>query len=332
MPIKQRGRGFEASVSYKGERSRKQFSTREEAEVWEVEERHRLTKLHSEGALRPKGRGMTLAQLRREVIKYVWQYQKSRKTAEVNSATVCKAFGESTEIASITMGHIEEQIAEWKEDGKADGTINRLLSALSKMLSYAVDKDYLTKAPKIPRLKEVNGRIRFLTIEEEKELLDYFRFISAFVIHDICVVGLDTGMRQGEILALQVRDVDLLNSQVDIWENKSDHPRSIPLTNRAKRILEAAVKGKRQTDRVFNSTRDSIRHYWDRARNHLGYGMDKQYVFHMLRHTFCSRLAQKNVNISSIQALAGHKTITMTQRYAHLSTRALQSAIGVLNQ
>ncbi|OAN92566.1 hypothetical protein A8B84_19325 [Marinobacter sp. EhC06] len=332
MPINKRGKGFEASVSYKGERKRKLLPTREMAEIWAVQEKQRLVELYAEGELKPKGRGVTLAELRREVIKYVWQYQKSKKTAELNSATVCKAFGDETEIASITMGDIEEQISAWKHDGKADGTINRLLSALSKMLSYAVDKDYLTKAPRIPRLKEVNGRIRFLTGEEENELLAFFEFINASTMHDICVVGLDTGMRQGEILGLQVRDLDLANGQVVIWENKTDHPRTIPLTDRARRVLKAAVSGKKQTDSVFDTTRDSIRHYWDRARNHLGYGSDKQYVFHMLRHTFCSRLAQKNVNISAIQALAGHKTITMTQRYAHLSTKALHSAIGVLNQ
>ena len=48
------------------------------------------------------------------------------------------------------------------------------------------------------------------------------------------------------------------------------------------------------------------------------------------RHTFCSRLAMKGVNLKVIQVLAGHKTIVMTARYAHLDDRALRSAVDCL--
>lgn len=333
MPIHKRGNKYQASFNFKGERHRKSFATHDEAEIWIVTERQSLNKRDLEGELNPKGKGVTLGALRNEVIRYHWNYTKSKKTAELNSATVCKSFGYDTEISSITMGDIEDQIIVWKESGKADATINRLLSAMSKMLKYAVDKDYLTKAPKVRRLKEVNGRIRYLTDLEEKKLLAFFQFIEADLVHDICVVAMDTGMRQGEILAMQVRDVTLgKDASVTIWENKSDHPRTIPLTTRSAAILKVHMIGKKDSGLMFPITRDSVRHYWDRARNQLGFGEDNQFVFHMLRHTFCSRLAQRNVSIGAIQVLAGHKTITMTQRYAHLSAGSLQTAIDVLNQ
>jgi site-specific recombinase XerC len=43
------------------------------------------------------------------------------------------------------------------------------------------------------------------------------------------------------------------------------------------------------------------------------------YVWHCIRHTFCSWLAMAGATIKEIQELAGHKTITMSARYAHLS-------------
>ena len=54
------------------------------------------------------------------------------------------------------------------------------------------------------------------------------------------------------------------------------------------------------------------------------------YRWHDNRHTFCSRLAMKGVNLKVIQTLAGHKTITMTARYAHLDDASLRAAVDML--
>ena len=52
---------------------------------------------------------------------------------------------------------------------------------------------------------------------------------------------------------------------------------------------------------------------------------------HMLRHTFCSRLAMRGAPARAIQELAGHQNLTTTQRYMHLSPAALDSAIRLLD-
>ena len=51
---------------------------------------------------------------------------------------------------------------------------------------------------------------------------------------------------------------------------------------------------------------------------------------HILRHTFCSHLAMHGAPGRSIQELAGHGELSVTQRYMHLSPAALQSAIRLL--
>ncbi len=53
---------------------------------------------------------------------------------------------------------------------------------------------------------------------------------------------------------------------------------------------------------------------------------------HTLRHTFASRLVQKGVNLAHIQALLGHKSITTTMRYAHISSDNLRDAVDVLEE
>ena len=49
--------------------------------------------------------------------------------------------------------------------------------------------------------------------------------------------------------------------------------------------------------------------------------------WHDNRHTFCSRLAMRGENLKVIQQLAGHKTIQMSARYAHLGEKNLRTAV-----
>lgn len=58
----------------------------------------------------------------------------------------------------------------------------------------------------------------------------------------------------------------------------------------------------------------------------------ENFRWHDLRHTFCSRLAQKGVGLKVIQEAAGHKTISMSARYAHMDQTSLRSALAVLNR
>ena len=54
--------------------------------------------------------------------------------------------------------------------------------------------------------------------------------------------------------------------------------------------------------------------------------------FHILRHTFCSHLAMRGAPARAIQELAGHKDLSTSQRYMHLSPAAVESAIRLLEQ
>ena len=65
------------------------------------------------------------------------------------------------------------------------------------------------------------------------------------------------------------------------------------------------------------------------ARNRAGI---PDFRFHDMRHTFATRLVQRGVDLYKVQRLLGHKTSTMTQRYAHHSPESLREGVNVLDE
>jgi len=241
-----------------------------------------------------------------------------------------RALGEHTPPRVIDENKIDDMLFKFEAEGVSDSTINRRVSALSKMLTFAYDRGFIKRKPKLERRKELESRIRYLSEAEEKELVTYYNHIGQPDMADMVILGVDTGMRQGEILKFQ--SIHCRNGIIEIpaWMSKTEKPRDIPMTDRVREIVARRSQG--GTTRIMEGwTKDKVRHYWDTGRRHMGLMTDTQFVFHALRHTFCSRLVQRGVEIIIVSKLAGHSTIQMTMRYAHLCPKNLHLAIDVLN-
>jgi site-specific recombinase XerD len=115
-------------------------------------------------------------------------------------------------------------------------------------------------------------------------------------------------------------------------KTKSGKPRHIPLNAVAVAAFESLkVKGQTKTSPVFpNSDGEAMsgpRGWFEEA---VTRAKLTDYTWHCNRHTFISRLVMAGVDIRTVAELAGHATIQMTMRYAHLAPSHTASAVDRL--
>ena len=142
-------------------------------------------------------------------------------------------------------------------------------------------------------------------------------------------MGLNTGMRRGELRTLRWEDVDFQTGTARIRRDKAGDGRWVTLNSAALEALHAIKRGRKVLGGfVFCSPEGKYLHnlerYWRPA---LNAAKLPDFRFHDLRHTFASRLAMAGVDLYTVQRAGGWKTTTMVQRYAHLSPDHMRAAV-----
>ena len=232
----------------------------------------------------------------------------------------------------LTQLRIEKFLDTLREDHEFGATTwNRHLAMLRAVFNWGLEKKLVAANPtqgigKDKAAEEAAQRDRYLDIEEIQRLLsqasDRFR--------PILITALHTGMRRGEILALQWQDVDLKNQNLTVRISKSGKKRQISIDDTLAETL-ASLPSRFKKGYVFPSPRIPSAPYTDL--NHTFRRLvEKAKIddvrFHDLRHTFASHLVMGGADLRVVQELLGHYSLKTTERYAHLSpghrTRAVQ--------
>ena len=212
-------------------------------------------------------------------------------------------------------------------------TLSKELGVLKSAFGCALRWGWTNRTPFVGiRLnQEGNSRIRWLTNAEELVLLK----ACPQWLRDIIVVGLDTGLRPGNLIGLQHSWVHREEHVLIIPKENTKTKKltiTIPLTHRAQAILYHATASL-HTPYVFmtDTGRPLDRNYVHvaihRCANAAGLSGICLYV---LRHTFITRLVRAGVSLPEIAALAGHRDIRMTLRYVHLAPQHLRDSIAAL--
>jgi integrase len=280
-------------------------------------------------------------------------------------------------IAEIKTADVEDFIADLRQPrivGRRKtprtlkpASINRTIEILRHMLNWAVGREYLDKTPfrrgtetLIRKLHADNQRRRRVSEDEEAALLTF----APPLLRSMIITALDTGMRQGEMLALRFGDIDSKRQLIVLRgeTTKSRKTRAVPIaTARLKAVLawlQLEADGRKKPDDalVFSDEAGEpigrFRTAWMTAvlkahdikpewRSYnwsaLTPACNEEFRrinlhWHDLRHEYASRLVEKGVPLAQVRDLLGHASITTTERYDNQKLENLQAAAARLER
>ena len=233
---------------------------------------------------------------------------------------------------------------------------NNTLITIKAILNTAIENDYLYRnvalGVKLKRHKSAEKTpLTDATIEKIKKLAkdNDNAFMILFLIY--------TGLRRGEIIPLQYKDIDIQNkfisvnkavyidtNQPEIKDTKNHENRIVPIFN----VLFDKLKEMKDThnanDFVFPNkhngimSQTSIRRKLENVLNQLNKDIKKEdekinFTLHQLRHTFACILHKAGIDVKQSQQWTGHKDIrVLLELYTHLDSQDNQKSIEKVNR
>ena len=270
--------------------------------------------------------------------RHSWRHGNGAKTARINCNHFTRLRGSSFPIRKITQPIVNQVCIELEDEGKSDATINRIVSAVSTVLNHCAFDGLIDVAPKFRRRTESEGRVLWYTKDE----VDKLSFLSTDVfmrddLKDIILFAAYTGMRQGEILKIRAKDIDLVGNRIHVGgvptqTTKAKNWRAIPIHEKIMGLVTSRVSESSRCDvQIFGDEwrdKDQLLRAFKKVNKLLP--KDEAYVFHTLRHSYATWLAEAGVPVRSIMALCGHKRVETTLRYAKATDAALTDAMALI--
>ena len=258
-------------------------------------------------------------------------------------------------VDSIRTSNAKYFMKELDKLGYSYGTVGAIKSFAYQIFQTAVEDDYIIKNPfnfKLSNIMANNTKQRIsLSEEQERTYLDFIKTHGWFshCYPDIAIL-LNTGMRVSELYGLTFRDVDMKKRR--IYVNKQLH-----LINREYHVFPPKSKAGVRTLAMNDTVEEAFRMKMKEKRPTVEYMVDgySGFIFlnhmrkpknrrnlmmsmisiekkwkelgmpefphihpHILRHTFCSRMVDKGMNIKTLQMVMGHSDVSTTLNvYTH---------------
>jgi integrase len=223
-----------------------------------------------------------------------------------------------------------------RRNGKAlsPATADHVVKVIRQMLNKAVEWDVIPQSP-IARIKlfNVDNRLEnYQTPEQLACLLDVLMTDDNRGVCEAAILLLCSGARLNEALKSKVGSFDL-NSRVwriEAVASKSKRVRSVPLNDMAVELVAGIIErdGLGPDDYLFVSAKTgehlrNVHKVWDRLRKKAGL---PHLRLHDLRHQYASFLVNSGRSLYEVQKILGHSSHSVTERYAHLSSKSLMDA------
>jgi tyrosine recombinase XerD len=244
----------------------------------------------------------------------------------------------SPSIESIDHLSIRSYLADLQSRQLSRTTVVRRLSSIRSFFKYLCKRGHLESDPTstLSSPKVQRKLPNFLEVAEIEALLSAPDKEDIIGLRDQAILELlySTGMRVSELLALDLPDIDHLNTIVKV-RGKGKKERIIPIGGYAMSAIDKYLKErhklkvKKSNQALFVSERGNripdrqsinrrVKQYAQSA------GIKKNVTAHTLRHTFATHLLNAGADLRSIQELLGHEKLATTQIYTHVSADRLK--------
>lgn len=304
-----------------------------------------------------KGKKMTLCEL---YAKKTAQRSNVKKNTQTGRKYLMDALEQdrlgSRSIDSIKPSDAKEWAVRMKEKGYSFKTINNYKRSLKASFYMAIEDDYVRKNPFDFQLSEVieddSKSRQALSEEQEEYLLTFLQQDTVYQkYYDDILILLKTGLRISELCGLTAQDLDFENHTINIdhqlLRNQEGYYietpktkcgiRKVPMSEEARKALQRVLKRKTGKSIQIDGYRNflflnqkgmpMVACNYTSALKNIVKKYNKYHeeplpkiTPHILRHTFCTRLAQKNMNPKNLQYIMGHSSIMITLNlYAHAS-------------
>lgn len=241
-------------------------------------------------------------------------------------------------VHEITLADLEALQVSLVKEGQKGSSVNRFFASIKGFLNRCVDWNYIHESPgkKLKPLPVKKPEMITWTQEEVDAVMNqlppwaknYFHFLYS------------TGCRPKEASNLKYADVDFKNALVKLASAKGGaiRERKVPVSQdlltliestKKNRIVQGAsfvfinTKGNRVHPEVFSNEIKEVRRKL---------GLNDKLIPYGLRHTMCSTMADSNVGLAKIQAIAGHVRAETTMRYIHLKDDSLRDVINLVER
>lgn len=249
---------------------------------------------------------------------------------------------------------IERLVLEWKRSGAKNKTINNVLIFLQSVYAYGVEAELLSSNPvqKFKKLPRTKKPIQFLSDNEIPLFLEIAQRLTP-EYYALFYTAIHTGMRRGELLALEWSDIDFRAGKISVnkqmYRNQLTTPKtlnSIRLVDMSEELAEVLREHKKEQKvlsklvfctkegRYIHPYNMSVRYFkavLKELSEQLPYDNNVEALrFHDLRHTYATYLLSKGIPVKYVQEQLGHSSAKITlDTYIHVMPNTKNQAFEV---
>ncbi|QGG89026.1 tyrosine-type recombinase/integrase [Agrobacterium sp. MA01] len=305
----------------------KSFINRKDAEAWARDVERRLDQSEALPA-RQASDSRTLGDL---LVTYRDKITPHKKSASVERYRIDKILRHSianTQAAKLMPAQVASYRDERLESVSGETTrqdlvlLRQVLDVARREWGLKIAANPVDDVRKPPPAKARTRRVHFSDLRAIAKGLQTFR--NPLLRH-VILFALATGMRRGEILRVEWQHVDQKQALLTIPVTKNGHPRTIPLSRRALKVLaDLSVTASETEELVFPISANAVRLSWQRLRTKAGLN---DLRFHDIRHEAVSRFFEAGLTLPEVALISGHRDPKMLLRYTHLDPRKIAAKL-----